>query len=104
MRSVVILIVIATNVVSERIRQDGDDTVYLVDFNSNGRPTYLEDVPEYKKLPKALQQPGLILINNPLKNHEAKTDGIYFRPENGQPINPPTADVSSLTVYWFSFY
>lgn len=74
-----------------------NDVVYLVDFYNNGRPKYQDEVGDNgnnindEKVKKDNNKVGIILVNNPLKNSEARADGIYFRPASGQPIDPLTS-------------
>lgn len=81
------------------IKHEADDTLYLVDFNNNGRPRYLQDTSEGANSPEVLQHPGLILINNPLQQHEARADGIYLRPNDGKPLNRNNDKVSQSLVF-----
>lgn len=101
MRSVILLVVVATLAAAARVKHEGDDTLYLVDFGNNGRPKYLDETPEGAKSAKALAHPGLILINNPLKDREARADGIYFRPENGKDLDPTNEKVSFYLFVYF---
>lgn len=80
-------------------RTNGDDTVYLVDFLGNSRPKYTDEINSENEKQGRSSSVGTILINNPLKNSEARADGIYFRPENGQPLDRKQVKVRLFFIY-----
>lgn len=55
--------------------------VYLIDLI--GRPEGQENVPEQRK-------EGGVALAHPIADDDALPDGVYFRPENGKPVDEST--------------
>lgn len=109
MRSALLVaLVVALTAAQSTIRTPGDDVVYLIDFHNNGRPRYVDETGDNKVEKGKSPTSGLILINNPLKNSQARADGIYFRPASGQPLDTSLEPVSKncfiLTRFRFQKY
>lgn len=61
--------------------------VYLIDFL--GRPAGQVNVPEQRK-------EGGVALAHPIADDDTLPDGVYFRPENGKPVDESTVSSNGI--------